>query len=278
MSPGDDIAERLGRVLGGTVTSVRRLSGGASRVTRAVDLTGADGRPRALILQQRRGDGLTAGTSVGMEAALLRAAAAAGVPVPDVLAAGEQDGLDGGWMVVERLEGETIPRRLLRDNAYAGARARLTAGTAAALARIHTLGPDEVPGLPRADPLRRPLEFLDATGEARPVLELAARWLAATRPEPTGRTVVHGDYRMGNLLVDATGLVGVLDWELATPAPRPRTSGGSPPLRGGSAGSATWGASGTLTCSWRRTSRRAARRWIRRPSGGGRSTPPSSGP
>ncbi len=215
MSVPDEVADRLGRSLGGTVTSVKRLSGGASRVTSAVDLVVPGGARRALVLQQRRGDGLTPGAGVAMETALLRAAASVGAPVPEVVAAGAADGLDDGWLVVERLEGETIARKLLRDEAYAGACRRLTADVAGALARIHTISVDGVPGLPGADPLRRPLEFLDGTGEVRPVLELAWRWLEADRPDPTGRTVVHGDYRMGNFLVDTTGLRGVLDWELA---------------------------------------------------------------
>ena len=218
MSDSDDVADRLGRAIGGTVTSIRRLSGGASRRTSAVDMEDAEGNVRALILQQQRGDGLTNSSSVALEAALLRAAGEAGVPVPGVVAAGEADGLDVGWLVVERLEGEAIARRLLRDEAYEEARRRLTANTAEALARIHTIALDGLPGLPglpASDPLARPLEFLDITGEVRPVLELAARWLDANRPIATGRTVVHGDFRMGNLLVDASGLVGVLDWELA---------------------------------------------------------------
>lgn len=234
----DDLADRLGRCLGGTVTSVRRLSGGASRVTSAVDLKGSDGAHRALILQQRRGGGSNPTTGVAMETALLRTAAAAGVPVPGVVAAGPADGLDDGWLVVERLDGETIPRRILRDDAYAGARPLLVADTARALARIHTMAPDGVPDLPRADPLRRPLGFLDATGEVRPVLELAARWLEAHRPPPTGRTVVHGDYRMGNLLVDGSGLRGVLDWELAHAGDPAEDIGWltAPPWRFGGAG------------------------------------------
>ena len=211
----DDLAVRLGRSLGGTVTSIRRLSGGASRATSAFDLRTAAGTDRPLILQRRRSGALTPATGVAMESALLRGARAAGVPVPGVVAAGPDDGLDDGWLVVERLDGETIPRRLLRDDTYAGARAALVADTARALARIHTMEPGAVPDLPRADPLRQPLGFLDAVGEVRPVLEVAARWLEAHRPPSTGRTVVHGDYRMGNLLVDGSGLRGVLDWELA---------------------------------------------------------------
>ena len=49
----------------------------------------------------------------------------------------------------------------------------------------------------------------------RPALELGVRWLAAHRPPDGPRVAVHGDYRMGNLLVGPDGLRGVLDWELA---------------------------------------------------------------
>jgi aminoglycoside phosphotransferase (APT) family kinase protein len=49
-----------------------------------------------------------------------------------------------------------------------------------------------------------------------PALELAFRWLERTRPEPSARALVHGDFRLGNLIVDAEGLRGVIDWELAS--------------------------------------------------------------
>ena len=210
-----DVAGRLERALGGTVTSLRRLSGGASRLTSIVDMDGLDGSHRALILQQQRGDGLGTHKSVELEAALLRAAIRADIPVPKVVAAGQGDGLDAGWLVVERLEGETIARRLLRDPDYAEARERLTGDVARALAQIHGLSPRDIPGLPGVDPFVSALELLDSTGEVRPILELGARWLAANQPPSSGRTVVHGDFRMGNFLVDTTGLRGVLDWELA---------------------------------------------------------------
>ena len=63
--------------------------------------------------------------------------------------------------------------------------------------------------------MRDPLALLDGLGEVRPALELGARWLAAHRPAGVGRATVHGDFRMGNLLVGPGGLRGVLDWELA---------------------------------------------------------------
>jgi hypothetical protein len=60
-----------------------------------------------------------------------------------------------------------------------------------------------------------PLPILDALGEVRPALELGVRWLAAHRPPGGSKVTVHGDYRLGNFLVGAGGLRGVLDWELA---------------------------------------------------------------
>ncbi len=209
------VAGPLEAALGGRVTGLHRLSGGASRVTSAFDLETAPGRVRALILQQVRGGGPAPPPDIRMEADLLRAARRVGVPVPDVVAAGVADGLDPGWLVVERLEGETIPRRILRDGGFAAAVPLLTDQTARALAAIHSLDPTSVPGLPPADPLGRPLDFLDALHEARPVLELGARWLAHDGPSGDERVVVHGDFRMGNFLVDPSGLRAVLDWELA---------------------------------------------------------------
>ncbi|MFC7586736.1 phosphotransferase family protein [Nonomuraea antimicrobica] len=58
-------------------------------------------------------------------------------------------------------------------------------------------------------------EALDALGEPHPVFELTLRRLAATRPPGRRHTVVHGDFRNGNLIVGPEGIRAVLDWELA---------------------------------------------------------------
>ncbi len=208
------VAEQLEAALGGRVTSLRRLSGGASRVTSAFDLDTPSGAVRPLILQQVRA-GPAPRADVPMEAALLRSAHRVGVPVPEVMAAGTADGLPPGWLVVERLAGEAIPRRILRDEGFAAIRPVLVDQTARALAAVHSIDPASIPGLPPDDPLGRPLEFLDALHEVRPGLELGARWLARGRPPTDRRVVVHGDFRMGNFLVDPSGLRAVLDWELA---------------------------------------------------------------
>ena len=211
----DEIVAALGAHLGGTVRDLHRLSGGASRVTSAFELEATGAPPRRLILQMDRGDlGPQAG-KVPMERSLLLAARAVGVPVPAVVAMGVGDDLGADWLVVEWLEGETIPRKILRDAEWAAARRALTSQCAGALAAVHTIDPGSIDGLPSADPLGDPLSFLDALGEARPALELGVRWLERHRPAAGPRVTVHGDFRLGNFLVDPGGLRGVLDWELA---------------------------------------------------------------
>ncbi len=215
-SRSEDLAAALGARLGGTVQDLRRLSGGASRVTSSFDLAGR-GAPRGLILQMDRGDGGGKAGLVQLERSLLDTARAAGVPVPEVVTSGDgtRDGLGAAWLVVERLEGETIPRKILRDREWAAARTVLTAQCGRAVAAIHTIDPNAIDGLPPTDPLGDPLPYLDLLGEARPALELGARWLRAHVPVPGSRVTVHGDFRLGNLLVGPDGLRGVLDWELA---------------------------------------------------------------
>jgi aminoglycoside phosphotransferase (APT) family kinase protein len=213
----DDLAHRLGQVLDGEVCRVHLISGGASRLTSGFDLVAGDGTVRPLVIQQDRGKGIAGPGRVRSEVALLAAAGAAGVPVPGVWAHGDdgRDGLGPGWLVVDRLEGETIPRKILRDPEWAAARAALTGQCAAALAAIHGIDPARIEGLAARDSLEDPLAFLDALGEVRPALEFGARWLQTHRPPAGKRVAVHGDFRLGNLLIGPDGLRAVLDWELA---------------------------------------------------------------
>lgn len=198
------------------VEGLRRLSGGASRETWAFDLTGG-GRRRELILQRLRPGAVsaTSGISIVQEAAVLEAAGRHGVPVAGVVASDDGAVLGSAGMVVERLAGETIPRRLLRDDEWQAARSRLCAQVGQAAAAIHRIPLDAAPGLPATDQVGQCRDLLDGLGEPHPAFELALRWLEEHRP-PTGElSVVHGDLRMGNLLVDRDGLRAVLDWELA---------------------------------------------------------------
>ncbi|HEY3683096.1 MAG TPA: phosphotransferase [Streptosporangiaceae bacterium] len=208
------VAARLGELWGGAyaVGNVRRLSGGASRETWSLDATGPDGARHGLIVR-RDPEELPRPEQMAREAAAFRAARAAGVPEPELYDAGP-DRLGSPYLLMERLDGETIARRLLRDEAYAGARPRLARELGGVLARIHAIDPGEVPGLPRIDALPLLRELYEGFGEPRPAIELGLRWLAEHRPEAYGDTLVHGDFRTGNLLIGPDGLRGVLDWEI----------------------------------------------------------------
>jgi aminoglycoside phosphotransferase (APT) family kinase protein len=211
----DDVEGWLGEALGGSITSLRRLSGGASRVTSSFELTVAGASTRSLILQVDRGGGGGVATGVHVEADLLRSAKSAGVPVADVVGAGVLQESGRGWLVVNRIDGETIARKILRDDDWASARTKLTEQCGEALAAIHRIDPASIDGLPRHDPLSQPVAYLDGLGEVRPVLELGARWLAVHPVDSSLETTVHGDFRLGNLLIGPEGLRAVLDWELA---------------------------------------------------------------
>ncbi|WP_448628170.1 phosphotransferase family protein [Geodermatophilus sp. URMC 64] len=206
----DELAARLTQVLGGRVEvdGLARLSGGASRETWELTARTADGA-RELIL---RGGAGTGGVDLAVEGEAMTAAARAGVPVPAVVDRGEL--LGRPYLLMERVDGETIPRRILRDPALA--RPELARELGAVLARLHAVPLTEVPRVERAgEPLAAlAAAYLTGGRVPPPGLALGLRWLADTRPEPAGETLVHGDFRLGNLMIGPDGLRALLDWEL----------------------------------------------------------------
>jgi aminoglycoside phosphotransferase (APT) family kinase protein len=200
----DELRARLGVE---RVDGLRRLSGGASRETWSFDVARAGPTVDELILR-RDPPGAPKG-GMQRERALLEAAAKAGVPVPTVV-----DG-DDHSIVMTRLAGETIPRRILRDEEYAAVRPHLAAQCGEVLAALHRIPVDDVPGLEQADQVAQFRELLDTLGEPHPTFELAFRYLEENRPRSERLAVVHGDFRNGNLIVGPEGIRAVLDWELA---------------------------------------------------------------
>jgi aminoglycoside phosphotransferase (APT) family kinase protein len=205
-----EVAARLQAVLGAPVERLERLSGGASRETWAFRAGERD-----LILRRdppgRAGDF----GSMALEAAAIRAAAAAGLAVPEVVVLDDGGQLGSAGMVMARVEGETVARRILRDDAFAGARAALTAQLAGFLAGLHRIDVDRVPGLAEPDALEYLEEMYGEVDDVSPTFATALRWLHRSRP-PAGeeRVVIHGDLRLGNLIVGPDGLQAVIDWEL----------------------------------------------------------------
>ena len=227
------VATRLAAALGdasGTtaeIAGLHRLTGGANMETWSFDLL-CGPREEPLILRRLPGGayagqvapvGGTGELDLADEAALVALAGRAGVPVPRVRRVlGAGDGLGSGY-VMSRERGEALPSRLLGDDRYRGARQRLAFQCGEALGRIHQI---PLPSLPAGLPdysgnllFERAQALLDAHGSVSPVLQLGLNWLRDKARPAARRTLVHGDFRNGNLLVDDDGLVAVLDWELA---------------------------------------------------------------
>jgi aminoglycoside phosphotransferase (APT) family kinase protein len=200
-----DMREALQAVLG-PISEPMLLPGGASKEAWSVD---ADGRR---LLVRRAGGGVIHRHTLSLrhEFEVLTAAHEAGVKVPEPVAYIE-DLAGREAFVMERLEGETIGRRIVRMDVVPE---RLPVEMAEELAKIHALPPERLPFLEQAS-IDRLVEELDEIDEPHPAIELGLWWLREHRPPPRPPVVVHGDFRIGNLVVDEAGLVGVLDWEFA---------------------------------------------------------------
>ena len=206
------------------VTQLVRLSGGASQETYRLDIATNDG-PRHLVLRRSPGGAAPEGNveQIGMpaEAQVLRAVAAAGVPVARIIAEldpadGAGEGFIAGW-----LDGETLGHRIVKASALEAVRPQLARECGRILARIHgvdvtTSGLDQVLRTVDAEALvRSNWARYQSFGSPQPMIDYTARWLLAHLPPPATPALVHADFRNGNLMIDPQGVVGVLDWEIS---------------------------------------------------------------
>lgn len=234
MTP-DELRERLehfiARAAGVSdvrVENLRKLPGGASRQTWSLDAVYTqDGAVVHLPLVLRRDPGSsTLNTQRQEEFRVQRAAHAEGVPVPrPYWLAADANELGAPSYLMERVDGETLARRLLRDDAYAGARTVMAGQLGEILAAIHRVDvvrhglqflaappPGESPALAELDRYEQILR--GSAPDPHPVFELALRWLHARLPAGGTPTLVHGDYRIGNVIFGPEGVRAILDWEL----------------------------------------------------------------
>lgn len=224
--PGD-LAEGLARYLTahfGEVFTVGKLTASSAGARRANVLFDAEGPDRALRLvatilptAEIEINPITA------EAAVRALAERHGVPVPHVHAVCTDPGFVGGaFFLSNRVDGESVPRRVLRLVHGEGIGERVAAQLGEALGRLHSIDPADAPEDLIDDPSENPAEVALAGAETmvadlplpRPALAFGIRWLERHLPTaPPRRTIVHTDARNGNILVSARGLEAVLDWE-----------------------------------------------------------------
>lgn len=153
------------------------------------------------------------------EARLLTVVAGHDVPVPAVRhVLTDYDGLGEGC-ILQRLDGEIEPARILGDDIYADAREQLARQCGQVLASIHQIPATAVSFLEQrnsATVWQTLYHRYLACGQPNPVFEQAFRWLDDHRPAgPPAPVLVHGDFRNGNLVINRLGLRAVVGWRRA---------------------------------------------------------------
>jgi len=204
-----------------TVVNLRRLTGGASAETWSFDLVSNE-QTTPLILRRSSvvsDSEFFVAIDKTTEAQVQFEANAAGVSAPKVIKILKpEDGLGEGF-VMERAEGETIPRKILRDDQYAEARTVMAAQCGEILARIHAIPRSSLPQALSEQSTQRQLhqfyKLYRSFHQPSPTFETAFRWLDDRIAQQQRTTLVHGDFRNGNFIVNSAGIHLVLDWEMA---------------------------------------------------------------
>ncbi len=207
------LARALARMAGGAslpLSNLVRLSGGANMESWSFDWGGA-----GYVLRRAPSAEMMQGRPFGhdVEAALVRLARASGVMAPEVVGELHEDDDLGTGYVMRRVEAEVSPQLILRAPP-----ASLASDLARELARIHAIAPRDDIAISHMDTAAALADLkarFQTYGGDRPIIALAIRWCEDHLPAPATPRLVHGDFRMGNLMVGPDGLAAVLDWELA---------------------------------------------------------------
>ncbi|WP_323171243.1 phosphotransferase family protein [Natrialba sp. PRR66] len=166
---------------------------------------------------------------VKREYRVLRALGDASIPTPEpVLFCDDASVIGNSFFVTTFLEGSTIPLGSDLPERFQNETSRndVAANLIETLAAIHSL---DVSPFEECCNRQSPLNQIDratarldetatVTGREFPLLRSVAEWLRQNVPEESKRTVVHGDFRPGNVLFaagDSPEITGVLDWETA---------------------------------------------------------------
>lgn len=215
----DGLAEAFGRSV--EVREVSLLAGGASKEAWSVDVALGGETLELLVRRDTGGVIYTDMLSIEDEFRVVLLAHEAGVKAPRPY--GYLPDLAGRpAFAMQRVEGETIGRRIVQLPELAAARERLPEQMAEQLALIHSIPLERAGFLPgaRAEPAAPVFvgslaALLDEIPEPHPAIELGLAWLREHEPASHGIVLMHGDFRLGNLVVDEGGLAAVLDWETA---------------------------------------------------------------
>ena len=209
------------------LAAVERLSGGASQETYRLRIETETG-DRQLALRRSQGGKQEEARAVErsapglrIEAKLMQVARENGIPEPEVFYVLEPADELGGGFVMEWLDGIALGARIVRSPDLAEVRPKLARQCGEILGRLHTIDLEahdldrDLASLSAADFIEQTRGRYEALDTPQPMIDFTARWLMENLPESPDQTLVHNDFRNGNLMVDRTGVNAVLDWEIA---------------------------------------------------------------
>ena len=201
----------------GEIINLEPLTGGASKEIWKFEVS-ANGQSNRYIL--RRGSGVEGPLAIKTsdEAKIQMTVRALGAQVPEIVAVSSLDEELGDAYIMKFVDGESIARKILRDEEYKRALPNLAFECGQSIAKIHQADINEFPFLP-SKPVFEQINDLYQTYEAfnqpSPVFEYTYLWLLEQNFGEKNDALVHGDFRLGNIIIDKDGLKSVIDWELA---------------------------------------------------------------
>ncbi len=219
----------LSQTLGGavTITAAALLGGGAVQENWRLDVT-VDGGPHtgahAWLMRTDAAQRLALSLDREAEFAVLVAAHAAGVLVAaPIVRCVDASVIGRPFLIQAFVAGQAQARQIVRHPELANFGDRLAGVLGQALAKIHAVTPMDgrlsVLPIPMQSPAKVLVAGLKAAladaSQHRPALEYSLAWLDTHAPATPRITLVHGDYRTGNYMLDGTKLAAILDWEFA---------------------------------------------------------------
>ena len=201
----------------GKISNLEPLTGGASKEIWKFQVSNAKQSTKMIL---RRGSGIEGPLAIKTadEARIQKEVIKVGAPVPKILAVSKNEEELGDSYIMHFVEGESIARKILRDKEYKKALPILAYQCGEAIAKIHNVDINNFSFLPKK-PAKDQLEDLYSTYQSfeqpSPVFEYAYLWLKEQDFGNFQESLVHGDFRLGNIIVNADGLQSIIDWELA---------------------------------------------------------------
>ena len=201
----------------GEILNLEPLTGGASKEIWKFEIKSKDSISKFIL---RRGSGIEGPLAIKTsdEALIQKNVRELGACVPEIVAVSRVDEPLGDAYVMKFVEGESIARKILRDDEYRTALTNLAFECGESIAKIHQADITDFSFLPKKTVMEQIDELYQtyvSFDQPSPVFEYTYHWLQGQDFGDLNDTLVHGDFRLGNIIVNSEGLQSIIDWELA---------------------------------------------------------------